>query len=102
MKEAVRKDIKISDSPQVLWYYAAEWRAAIISLTAIDIFQLRGRNPHTATFGEEGDISHVCQFAWYEWVYYYDDSSTGQFPFTKAGLGIVLGPDKNEVNEITQ
>ena len=102
MKEAVRKDIKISDSPQVLWYYAAEWRAAIISLTAIDIFQLRGRNPHTATFGEEGDISHLCQFAWCEWVYYYDDSSKGQFPFSKARIGRVLGPAKNKGNEMKQ
>ena len=95
MKEAVRKDIKVLGSPLVLWDYVTERRAGILSLTAIDIFHLQGSNPHTATFGEEGDISHLCQFAWYEWVYYYDDSSKGQFPFSKARLGRVLGSDKN-------
>ena len=74
MKEAVRKDIKLTGSPLVLWDYAAERRVAILSLTARDIFQLQGSNPYTATFGEEGDISNLCQFGWYEWVYFYGNS----------------------------
>ena len=82
--------------------YAAERRAAIIYLTERDIFQLQGNNPNTATFGEEGDISHLCQFAWYEWVYFYDNSSAARFPFLKAMLGRVLGPSKNKGNEMTQ
>ena len=71
-------------------------------MTERDLFQLQGRNPHTATFGESGDISHLCQFAWYEWVYFYDDSSAARLPFLKAMLGRVLGPAKNEGNEMTQ
>ena len=102
VKEAVRKDIHIFHSPLVLWDYAEESRAAIMSMTARDLFQLQGRNPHTATFGEEGDIYHLCQFAWYEWVYFYDDSSYAHFPFLKAMLGRVLGPAKNERNDMTQ
>ena len=80
----------------------AELRAAIISLTARDLLQLQGSNPHTATFGEEGDILHLCQFTWYEWVYFYDYSSAAGFPFLKTMLGRVLGPAKNEGNEMTQ
>ena len=57
VKEAVRKDICLSHSPLLIWDYTAERRAAIMSLTARDMFQLQARNPHTATFGEEGDIS---------------------------------------------
>ena len=45
MKEAVRKDIRLAGSPLVLWDYAAERRAAILSLTARDLFQLQGSNP---------------------------------------------------------
>ena len=86
----------------MLWDYAAERRAAIMSLTARDLFQIQGSNPNTVTFGEEGDISHLCQFAWYEWVYFYDDYSAARFPFLKAMLGRVLGPSKNEGNEMTQ
>ena len=102
VKEAVRKDIHLSHSPLVIWDYAAERCAAIMSLTARDLFQLQGSNPHTATFGEEGVILRLCQFAWYEWVYFYDNYSAACFPFIKAMLGRVLGPAKNEGNEMTQ
>ena len=102
MKEAVRKDILISHSHLGLCDYATERRADIMYLTARDLFQLQGSNPHTATFGEEGDILHLCQFAWYEWVYFYDDSSAARLSFLKAVLGRVLGPAKNELNKMTQ
>ena len=59
MKEAVRKDIRLTGSPLVLWDYAAERRADILSLTARDLFQLQGSNPYAETFGEEGDISNL-------------------------------------------
>ena len=87
MKEAVRKDMQLTGSPLVLWDYAEERSAAILSLTARDIFQIQGSNPYTATFGEEGDISNLCQFGWYEWVSFYDNSSISHFPFPKAMLG---------------
>ena len=102
VKEAVRKNICLSHSPLVLWDYAAEHRAAIMYLTARYLFQIQGSNPHTATFGEEGDISHLCQFAWYAWVYFYDDSSAACFPFLKAMLSRVIGPAKNEGNDMKQ
>ena len=87
MKEAVRKDIGLTGSPLVLWDYTAERRAGILSLTVRYPFQLQGSNPYTATFGEEGDISNLSQFGWYEWVYFYENSSISQFPFLKAMLG---------------
>ena len=70
MKEALRKDILLTGSTLVLWDFAAERHAAILSLAARDLFQLQGSNPYTASFGEEGDISNLCQFGWYEWVYF--------------------------------
>ena len=42
VKDAVRKDMHSSGSPLVLWDYAAERRAAIMCLTARDLFQLQG------------------------------------------------------------
>ena len=38
----------------------------------------------------------------YESVYFYDNSSAATFPFLKAVLGRVLGPTKNEGNDMTQ
>ena len=44
----------------------------------------------------------LLQFAWYERVYFYDESSVARFPFLKAMLGRVLGPAKNKGNEMTK
>jgi hypothetical protein len=49
IKEAVRKDMKDSDCPLVLWDYCVERRARINNLTVKDMFKLHGGNPHTAT-----------------------------------------------------
>ena len=50
--------------------------------------------------GEEGDISNLCQFGWYEWVYYREGGS--MFPFPKEVLGQCVGPAKGEGNEMAQ
>ena len=68
LKRAVGKDMRESNSPMKLWCYACERRAAIMTLTANNLFQLQGQNPYMATLGEMGDISNLCQFSWYEWV----------------------------------
>jgi hypothetical protein len=66
MKEATRKDMRSSGSPLVLWDYCIERWALIFQITAKKLFQLNGTNPHTSTFVTEADISHICQYAWYE------------------------------------
>ena len=88
------------NSSLIFWDYCAERRALITNMTAKDLFQLRGQTPHFATFGEEGDISNICQFGWYEWVYFRE--TTGKFPYPSHVLGRCLGPAKNEENEMTQ
>jgi hypothetical protein len=100
MKESVRKDMRESNCPLVLWDYCAERRARIHNLTPKKLFQLQDQNPHTATTGEEGDISNLCVFGWYEWCYYREQGS--QFPYPKEQLGRVLGPAKNSGNEMAQ
>ena len=85
MKEATRKDLCAQHSPLVLWDYCAERRAMIFQLSARDLFQLQGSNPYTATFGEEGDISNLCRYDWYDWVYFWDGSA--KFPYPKLSLG---------------
>jgi len=72
----------------------------IFQVTAKKLFQLNGTNPHTATFGSEADISHLCQFGWYEWVYFRDQSAL--YPYPKECLGRCLGPAKNEGNVMAQ
>ena len=100
MKEATRKDMHLSGSLLVLWDYCMERWALIFQITAKKIFQLNGTNPHTSTFGSEADISHICQYGWYNWVYYRDAKTS--FPYQKERLGRCLGPAKNEGNAIVQ
>ena len=96
LKEATRKDLRETGSPIVLWDYCMERRAIINQVTAKKLFQLHGTNPHTATFGTQADISNICHFGWYEWVYYRDKLAS--YPFQKECLGRCLGPAKNEGN----
>ena len=96
LKEAVRKDMCESDSPMCLWDYGVERWARINNLTAKDNFKLHGTTPHTATLAEEGDISSLCQFGWYEWCYY--RAQTAVFPHNREVLGWVLGPTRGECN----
>ena len=53
-----------------------------------------------ATLGEMGDISNLCQFDWYEWIYF--RQHTSKFPYQKETLGRCLGPTKDEGNEMAQ
>jgi len=100
LKEAVRKDMRETHSPLRFWCYCAERRASIFNLTAKNLFQLEGQNPHLATLGEMGDISNLCNFGWYEWCYVRDHKAG--FPRNQEVLGRCLGPTKNEGNEMCQ
>ena len=100
LKEAVQKDMCESDSRMSLWDYCVERWARINNLTAKDNFKLHGPTPHTATLAEEGDISSLCQFGWYEWCYCREQ--TAAFPHNHEVLGQVLGPARGEGNEMAQ
>eukprot|EP00980_Cylindrotheca_fusiformis_P029117 scaffold22730_cov151-Cylindrotheca_fusiformis.AAC.1 len=100
LKEACRKDMKESNCPIAFWDYCLERRARIHNLTSNNLFQLEGRNPHFHTVGDEGDISNLCQFGWYEFAYYREGSAN--FPLPREILTRVLGPAKGEGNEMAQ
>ena len=100
IKEAVRKDMKASNCPLVFWDYCMERRARIHNLTAKDLFSLHGSNAYSSLMGEEGDISALCQYGWYDWCYYREQSE--KFPFNREVLGRVLGPASGEGNEMAQ
>jgi hypothetical protein len=100
LKEAVRKDMREQNSPLVFWDYCMERRARITNLTAKSNFKLEGTNAHTMLTGEEGDISNLCQYAWYDWCYFWDQAAA--FPYGKEVLGRVLGPARGEGNEMAQ
>ena len=89
-----------SNSPLCFWDYCVERRARINNLAAKNSFRLHGSTPHTLTTGDEGDISNLCQYGWYEWCYFRDQ--TAAFPNNKEVLGRVLGPARGAGNEVAQ
>ena len=102
LKEAIRKDLRISNSaPMCLWDYCAERRVRIHNVTPRSLFQLNGNTPTVATLGVQGDISNICNFSWYDWCYFREEGAV-QFPEQKEKLGRVLGPMKNDGNEMCQ
>jgi hypothetical protein len=92
--------MKESDCPLAFWDYCVKRRARINNLTAKDLFTLHGSNPYTSLTGEEGDISNLCQYKWYDWCYFREQKE--KFPFNREILGRVLGPAKGEGNEMAQ
>ena len=66
LKEAVRKDMRASNAPMVLWDYCIQRRAAIHNATPKKLFQNGGMTSYECTYGVQGDISYICQFNWYE------------------------------------
>ena len=52
------------------------------------------------TFGDQGDISNLCQFRWYDWCYFWDHKAP--FPHNQEVLGRILGPARGEGNELPQ
>ena len=100
-KESVRQDLCRSNSPMVLWDYCAERRCLIHNVIPKSLFQLNGKNPTSITLGIQPDISNICQFDWYDWCYYRHETGS-KFPYQKESLGRVLGPYKNEGNEMSQ
>ena len=100
MKEAVRRDMRDSNCPFVFWDYCIERRTRVNNLTAKDTFQLHGQVPHTDVTGEQGDISNLCRFGWYEWCYTRNNRMA--FPHNKETLARNLGPAKGVGNEMCQ
>ena len=100
LKAAVLKDLHDSFCPMKLWCYVVKYRNAVYNVTACDTFKLGGVNPHMVTHGQEADISNLCCFKFYEWVYYWDQHEN--FPEQKGRLGRALGPTKFEGNEMAQ
>ena len=88
--------------PTILWDHCAKRQGEIFSVTARDIFQLNGTNPHTMAFEEKSEISNMYKFGWYKWCHYFDYSKVSRLLLQKSCLGSILGPANNEGNETTQ
>jgi hypothetical protein len=74
-----------------------ELSSKIRSVTAHNLYQLKGQVPETLMTGSTADISHLCEFSWYEWVMYNDDAG---YPEDTEKLGRYLGPTEPGIGSV--
>jgi hypothetical protein len=88
LRRMYRKAMTTTNAPHVLWDHCLMLMAEIRSCTCLDLPELEGDSPATRLTGDTVDISHLCEFRWYDMVWYLD-------PLDKAEnkkLGRYLGP----------
>ena len=102
LKMETKRDMVISGSPLVLWCYCLERRSEIMACCAKNNSNLNGTVPKSMMFGEVTDISHLCNFKWYEWVKFRRVGPDAAYPFPSEHLGRCLGPAKNKGNSMSQ
>ena len=92
--------MQVANSPLAFWDNCIERCTQIYNMTASDHFKISGSNPHTLTTAEDVDISSLCQYAWYDWCYYWEHPAHS--PYNQEVLGRGLGPAKGKGNEMAQ
>ena len=85
LKKGTGRKMIRTGSPKVLWDNCLELEAKIRSSTASNIFELEGEVPKTVINGETTNITQLCEFGWYDWVYFHDNAVT--YPGTWLMVG---------------
>jgi hypothetical protein len=86
VKHGVSHKMIKTGSPRVLWDHRVELEALICSSTSNSIYMMtNGKVPETNMTGSSANISHICEFGWYDWVMFRDNLP--DFPDVKLILG---------------
>jgi hypothetical protein len=73
----------------VLWDFCFELVSLIRSHTCLSLDQLDGKTPETKLLGDTSDISFLCEFSWYDYVWYHVPAAP---EMQNRQLGRWLGP----------
>ncbi len=87
-KRHIHRKMKANKVPKRLWSYCAKWSCDVRNKTSSNLFALEGRTPYEAIYNHTPDISSLCEFDFYEPVWYYEPN---EFPEDKRILGRWLG-----------
>ena len=63
------------------------------------MYMTNDEEPETIMTGSTANISHICEFGWYDWVMFQDNIPA--FPDNKLVLGHYLGPATNVGSTLT-
>ena len=94
LKRAYRRTMISTNTPACLWDLCIVHTALIRQHTVNSIRELDGEVPVTKLTGETGDISHLCEYGWYDLVWY-SDPQQGSETMENKRLGRYCGPSIN-------
>ncbi len=93
-------------SLRVLWDHCIELEALIrsstsntVSSTSNTVYMTNVEVPETIMTSSTANISHICEFGWYDWVMFRDN--VPMFPDVKLTLRGYLGPAINVGSALT-
>lgn len=89
LKRMYRRAMIRTNSPRCLWDLCLVYHAYVRSHSCLSIRQLDGEVPQTLLTGDTADISHICEFGWYDWVWYISPQDENM---ERKHLGRYLGP----------
>jgi Reverse transcriptase (RNA-dependent DNA polymerase) len=88
LRRMYRKAMRETNAPHILWDRCLYLMAEIRSHTALNIPELEGDTPATRITGDTSDISHLCEFGWYDRIWWIDPLDKME----NSKLGRYLGP----------
>ena len=89
VKKGHRRQMIATRTPECLWDLSVVYAAHVHTFTYHNIPMLKGEVPHTVMTGDTADISHLCEFGWYQWVWYIDPEDVNM---ERKQLGHYCGP----------
>ena len=90
LKRGTSRKMLKTGSPKTLWDHCIELESLIRFSTCNTIYMTNGETPKTIMTGTTADISHICEFGWFDWVMFRDNTPT--YPDDQTILGHYLGP----------
>ena len=92
LKRAYRRVMRAKKVPACLWDLCLQHTALVRQHTVSSIRELYGETPHTRLTGDTGDISFLCEFGYYDYVWFSDPESE---TMENKRLGKYCGPSLN-------
>ena len=75
VKTYARRLMQRTKTPIRLWCFCYEYSADVLSILATGRFELQGRTPYEAVMNYTPDISEYASFSWFQWCYYFNEST---------------------------
>ena len=90
LKKGFDKKLIKSGDPKILWDDCLEVETYIRSNILHSIYKLGGEVPETIMSGTASDINQFCEFEWFKWVMFWNE--TALHPNDHFRLGRYMGP----------